>query len=320
MNKKNNFFESFIKKLKKNVSLKDYTTFRIGGNAKYFFEANTKDDVIFSLKFAQETNTPFFIIGCGSNILISDEGFNGLIIKLNLKNYFISNNKLYSEAGVSVSAIVDFTINNCFSGFEWAGGLPGTIGGAIFGNAGAFGGEIKDNILWVEAIDNLLQVKKLCKEECNFGYRNSIFKEKNWIILSAEFSLRKGDKDSLKEIALSHIEYRKNRGPLSYPNAGSIFKNYDLKKASPQIIKKFESSIKIDPFPVIPAAAIISKVPDLVGFRIGDAQVSTKHPNFIINLGNAKAKDVKNLIDFVKKRVKNKFGIILEEEIRYIGF
>lgn len=320
MHKENNFFENFVDKLRKNVFLKDYTTFKVGGVAKYFFEANTKDDVVFSLKFAKKFRIPFLVIGYGSNILVSDKGFRGLVIKMNLKNYYLSGSKLYSEAGVPVKTLVDLTVENSFSGFEWAGGLPGTIGGAIFGNAGAFGGEIKDNIRWVEAIDNNIKIKRLNKKDCCFGYRNSVFKEKNWIVLAAEFSFKKGDKETLKKIVQSHIEYRKKRGPLSYPNAGSIFKNYDVKKAPPQVIKKFEGSIKKDPFPVIPAAAIISMVPGLVGFKIGGAQVSKKHPNFIINLGNAKAKDIRNLISFVKKRVKNEFGIILEEEIRYVGF
>lgn len=312
--------DNFSLGLKENVYLKEYTTFKIGGTARYFFNAKEKNEIIEALKFARKNKIPFFILGSGSNVLVADEGFNGLVIHINLQKYNLNGNTLYAETGVLVETLVDVTVNKGLAGFEWAGGLPGTLGGAIFGNAGAFGGEIKDSIVWVEALDNKLRIRKLNKKECQFGYRSSIFKKKNWTVLSAKLKFKEGDKKILCRIVKSYIQYRKEKGPLLYPNAGSIFKNYDVKRAPKKMIEMFKGVIKKDPFPVIPAAAIIAKVPNLVGYRIGGAQISEKHPNFIINLGQARAKDVKNLIEFVKKEVKNYFGIALEEEIRYVGF
>jgi UDP-N-acetylmuramate dehydrogenase len=311
--------KNFLLNIKKNVLLKNHTTFKIGGPAKYFFISRKKEDLVEAIKWAKVNKVPFFILGSGSNVLVSDKGFDGLIIKMKNSKFIIKNLSLYAESGVLVKTLVQETGKRGLSGLEWAGGLPGTLGGAIFGNAGAFGGEIKDNIVFVEALDKNLNIRKLKKDECRFSYRFSIFKKNNWIVLSTLMKLKNGDKKTIQNIARLHIRQRKERGPLEYPNAGSIFKNYNLKKAPLKIKEIFKDVIKTDPFPVIPAAAIIAKA-GLKKFRIGGAQVSEKHPNFIINLGNAKADDVRNLINFVKKRVKNKFGIVLEEEIRYLGF
>lgn len=323
-------------KFRKNVLLKNHTTFKIGGPAKYFFEAKTTQALIEALKVARKNKIPFFVLGEGSNLLVSDKGFPGLVVKLNAKRYklfaetsshlaprFAGRNsanadKLYAEAGVSLAALVRETGKRGLAGLEWAGGLPGTLGGAVFGNAGAFGGETKDTIIWVEALDKNLRVRKFTKKQCEFRYRSSIFKKKWWIILSAAMLLKKGNKKTIQSIALSHIKQRKDRGPLEYPNAGSIFKNCPVSKAPKRVVKMFKEVIKLDPFPVIPTAAIISRVPGLTGTKIGGAQVSTKHPNFIINLGKARAKDVINLIKLVKQKVKKRFGVDIEEEMRYI--
>lgn len=310
---------NYIKsRLKKRVLLKKYNTFKVGGFARYFFEANNKYEIIESVKFAQRNRMPFFILGEGSNVLFSDKGFPGLVIKTNNKRYEIKNNYLWAESGVLISILVEETGKKGLSGLEWAGGLPGTVGGAVFGNAGAFGKEIKDNILWVESLNKKNKIIKLSKKECDFSYRNSIFKKKQWIILSAMFKLKKGDKSKIQEIAVLHIKQRQERLPLNYPNAGSIFKNYDVKKVPQKILDNFKDVIKRDPFPVIPAAAIIARTPGLMGTIIGKAQISFKHPNFIINLGGAKTKDIKKLINLVKNKVKRKFKLDMEEEIRYI--
>ena len=305
-------------KFKRNVLLKNYTTFKIGGPAKYFFEAKDIKSLIEALKFAKRNKIPFFIFGEGSNLLVSDKGFPGLALKLSLKQYRIDSTKLYAQAGVSFKTLVKVSAKRGLSGLEWAGGLPGTFGGAIFGNAGAFGGETKDTIVWVEALDKNLKVKKFDRKRCEFGYRSSIFKKRGWIVLSALMKLKKGNKRVIQTVVSSHIKYRKEKGPLEYPNAGSIFKNCDIKKVPQRVVKIFEKVIKQDPFPVIPTAAIIAKVPGLKGARIGGAQISTKHPNFIINLGNAKSDDVLRLIKLVKQKVKKSFGVDIEEEIRYI--
>jgi UDP-N-acetylmuramate dehydrogenase len=316
---KNNKLKSKIfEKFKKNILLKNYTTFKIGGRARYFFEAKNKDEIVKAIRVAKIMKIPFFILGEGSNLLVSDKGFNGLVIKIQNSKFKIKNSYLYADAGVPFSTLVKETGKRGFSGLEWAGGLPGSLGGAIFGNAGAFGGETKDTIIWVEALDKNLRVRKFTKKQCQFTYRSSIFKKRGWVVLSAAMKLKKGDKKNIQTIANTHIKQRKERGPLEYHNAGSIFKNCDVRIVPNKVVEIFQDVIKRDPFPVIPTAAIIAKVPGLMGKKIGGAQVSTKHPNFIINIGNAKAADVIKLIKLVKQKVKNKFGIELEEEIRYI--
>ncbi len=303
---------------RKKILLKNHTTFKIGGRTKYFFEAKTKEEIIEALRTAKKMRTPFFILGEGSNILASDKGFNGLVIKIRNANFKIRNYRLWAGAGVSFSTLVKETCKRGLAGLEWAGGLPGTFGGAVFGNAGAFGGETKDTIISVETLDKNLRVRKLTKKQCRFSYRSSIFKKRGWIVLSAQILLKKGNKKSMQAIANAHIKQRKERGPLEYPNAGSIFKNCYVKKVPKKVAEGFKEVIKIDPLPVIPAAAVIARVPGLMGTKIGRAQVSTKHPNFIINLGGAKAKDAISLIKLVKQRVKNKFGVELEEEIQLL--
>ncbi len=311
---------------KKNVSLKRYTTFKIGGLAKYFYVAKNKEDITWAIKAAKKLNMQYFILGEGSNMLVSDRGFNGLIIKLencNLKIPVFRRSgkvcKVYAEAGVPFATLVRETGKRGLSGLEWAGGLPGTLGGAIRGNAGAFGGETKDRIIYVEALDNNLKLKKLPKSKCDFGYRSSIFKKRGWIVLSAAMRLEKGDRKKIEAMARDRIRYRKEKGPLAWPSAGSIFKNCTLPAAPAKTREKFKNVIKSDPFPVIPAAAILADA-GLKGFRIGGAMVSPKHPNFIINIGGAKAEDVLKLTNFIKKKIKSKYGISLEMEIQPLGF
>ena len=304
--------------LKKNVLLAPYTTFKVGGKAKYFYQAKTKENLIRSLKLAKKLKIPFFVLGGGSNLLISDKGFEGLIIKNDIGNYKISGNKLYAEAGVSFPTLVKETGKKGLSGLEWAGGLPGTIGGAVLGNAGAFGGETKDTVFSAQALDTNLKLRNFTKQQCKFSYRSSIFKRKGWIVMSVIMNLKKGNKKDIQEIAAHHIQYRKDRNPMEYPNAGSIFKNCDLKNVSKKARRIFKDVVKVDPFPVIPTAAIIART-GLMGKKIGKAQISEKHPNFIVNLGGAKARDIIRLMNFVKKTVKEKFGIDLESEVRYLG-
>ncbi|TSC75500.1 MAG: UDP-N-acetylmuramate dehydrogenase [Parcubacteria group bacterium Gr01-1014_30] len=313
---------------KKKVLLKNHTTFRIGGPAKCFYEAKTAKHLIAALRKARELKLPFFVLGEGSNLLVSDKGFNGLVVKIQDSRFKIQDSYLWAASGVSLSTLVRETGKRGLSGLEWAGGLPGTFGGAVFGNAGAFGGETKDNIIWVEALDphtnfgmgasKNLKVKRFTKAQCKFGYRTSIFKERGWLVLSALLSLKRGDKKAIQGVALAHIKQRKERGPLEYPNAGSIFKNCKVTGVPKKVAGMFKGVIKEDPFPVIPTAAIIAKTPGLMGIKIGGAQVSKKHPNFIINTGGAKAIDVLSLINLVKRKVKKSFGVDIAEEIRYI--
>ena len=287
-----------IKKLlpgiKTNIPLKNYTTFKIGGKAKYFFEAKTKEDLIKAIKGAKKLKLPFFILGGVSNLLVSDKGFNGLVIKF----------------GQPLSLYVS-------KGLEWAAGIPGTIQGAVYGNAGAFGKSMKDVVKEVEVFDvDKEKIKIFKNKDCQFGYRESIFKKKkNLVILSVKIKQRKSDPKKIKE----YLDYRKQHHP-NLPSAGSIFKNFQFSNSNFQLLtKKFPEFAQFKERGNIPAAFLISQC-NLKGKKIGQAQISEKHANFIVNLGGAKAKDVKKLIKLIKKSVKERFKINLEEEIQYLGF
>ncbi len=309
-----------LPKVERNILLKNYTTFKIGGPAKYFFKAETEQDLVKAVKVARKNKLPFFILGGGSNVLILDKGYKGLVINFQFSNsqsFNFKKNRISACGGKKLENLVNFTVKSGWSGLEWAAGLPGTLGGAIRGNAGAFGEEMKDNVVSVKCLDKRNKLTKLTRKECQFSYRSSIFKKKNWIVLSAVLKFEKGNKRKLYSLAKDHIKHRKERQPLSYPSAGSVFRNCDIKKIPKKIKDKFSDSIKKDPFPVLPAAFIISEA-GLKGKKIGNAKISEKHPNFIINLGGARAKEVKDLINFVKKKVKKSFGIDLKEEIEIV--
>lgn len=305
--------------LKMNVPLAAHTTFRIGGPAKYFFQAKTTDDLVKAIRAAKKYHLPFFIIGGGSNLLVADEGFKGLMIKIQTTKFKFKGLRLYAEAGVPFSLLVVEAGKRGLAGLEWAGGLPGTLGGAIRGNAGAFGSETKDSVVSVKVLDENLRLKKLSRRQCQFDYRSSNFKKRGVIILSVVMAFQKGDKEKIQTIAREHIEQRQRKGPLEYPNAGSIFKNCNVNAAPQKTVNIFRDTIKKDPFPVIPIAAVIAQA-GFKGKKIGGAQISEKHPNFIVNLNNAKAKDVARLVSFVKRKIRKKFGITLQEEVQRVGF
>ncbi len=283
--------------VRQNVSLGNYTTFKIGGKAKYFFMAKNKDGLISAILVAKKLKSPFFILGNGSNLLVSDKGFEGLVIKLQVTSCKLRGNMIHAEAGVSLSQLLNIALKNNLSGLEWAVGIPGTLGGAIFGNAGAFGKSIGDNIKEVVAFDiKDKKIKILKNKECKFNYRESVFKKKNnLIILSAKIELKKNNKKEIRNKIKEYLDYRKRHQPLNFPSIGSIFKNP----------KGFS------------AGYLIEKC-GLKGKKIGNVKISEKHANFIINLGKGKATDVKKLINLAKKKVKEKFGISLKEEIIYL--
>ena len=289
-------------RFQKNVLLKNYTTFKIGGRAKYFFAAETKEDIIKVIKIAKKIDLPFFILGGGSNLLVIDKGFKGLVIKVKSQKSKVKTTSqkskiIETKSGMLLSEIVALALKNNLTGLEWAAGIPGTIGGAIRGNAGAFGGEIKKIIKEVEVFDVKDEKIKIFKNrDCRFEYRNSVFKQNpKIIILSAIIKLKKGNKKSIQEKIKKYLTYRKENHPLNFPSAGSIFKNPEGFSAG-ELIQKCE----------------------LKGKKIGNVKISEKHCNFIVNLGDGKAKDVMALIKLAKQKVKNKFGIVLEEEIQYI--
>ena len=295
-----------MKKFEQNVLLKDYTSFKIGGAAKYFFKAKTKQELIEAIKTAKQNDLPFFILGGGSNLLVNDNGYDGLAIKMEnaridlFDNYESScvieaseNPKIYVEAGALLSSLVVFTIENDLRGMEWASGIPGTVGGAIVGNAGAFGISMNTIIKSVEAIDiESEKTKVFDNQDCEFEYRDSIFKrDKNLIVFSAILEMERGDKEKIKS-RIKEFSRRRTSSNISLPSAGSVFKNPKGHFAG-ELIEKC----------------------GLKGKKVGDIQISETHCNFFVNLGNGKSSDVLELIKLAKQSVKQKFGIDLQEEI-----
>lgn len=305
------------KEIKENIPLEDFNNLRIGGRARYFVEVKNLKEIRKTIRWAAANRVPFFILGGGTNVLVDDAGFDGLIIKIKL-NFLEKRGRLVRVgAGVLMSDLLNFLAKEKLSGLEWAGGLPGTIGGAIRGNAGCFGGEIKDVVVSVKSFDTLkFKIKKRNKEECRFFYRSSVFKELGGreIILEAIIKLMPGISREIRKSIQEKINYRLVYQPLDYPSLGSFFKNVDFRKIPRRKQKQFLPFVKSDPFPILPAAYLISEA-GLKGLRCGGAMVSSKHPNFIVNTGKAKFKDFKKIIQIVKERVKEKFEIELEEEI-----
>lgn len=314
--------------ISENVSLKKYSNYAIGGTARYFCHAEGLHHITDAIVFAKKKKIPLFVLGGGTNVLFSDNIFKGLVIKPDIR--FISVNTALPEtvtvtcgAGVPVHDLLALCAAEGFSGLEWAGGLPGTVGGAIRGNAGAFGGEIKDSIISVSSFyisGEKPHIKVRDKSACNFGYRSSIFKDVSGkeIVLAATFVLTRATPLAVRQVVNERIAWRASRQPLEYPNVGSIFKNvaWDLVPVAMQSRDDIKKHIKQDPFPVIPAAFLIDKV-GLKGVSCGGAMVSQKHPNFIVNACNAEARDVKGLVTLVKAKVMDEFGIALHEEIEY---
>ena len=291
-------------KIENNVLLADVTTFKIGGRARHCCEVENTEQLKEAIQLARQRDLPFFILGGGSNVLVNDKGFSGLVIKFRNETIRIIAEKsniavLEAGAGVLLKNLVIFCLDKSLSGFEWASGIPrATLGGVLYINAGAFGQKIADIVEKVFVFDaNNQKEKEISFTSCQFGYKESIFKKnKNLIILKVVLKMEKKNKLEIEKEMKRVLEYRKNFHPMGFPSAGSVFKNPKE----------------------MPAAELIEKC-GLKGKTMGKAQISKKHANFIINLGNAKASDVKKLITFIKKEVKQKFNIALEEEIEYLA-
>ena len=270
-----------------NITLKDKNTFRVGGLARYYSFVNSRKELEETLLFAKKEKLPVFVIGEGSNLLISDNVFEGVVIKLNLKEVKKEGNFFRVQAGVLLRELVLKAKEFNLGGLEWAVGIPGTLGGAIFGNAGAHKHSISELIKEVEVFDGE-KTKTLKKEACEFDYRESVFKKNpNFIILSAILELKEGVSEELMK------EYLAKRKLVKGFSIGSIFKNPEGHFAG----KLIEDC-------------------GLKGKRIGDAMISEEHANWIINLGKAKSEDIEKLISLIKKKVKEKFNVELVEEIR----
>ena len=283
-------------KIKTNEDMSKHTSFKAGGKAKFYIKAKTVEDVINTVKISKENNIPIVVLGNGSNILFKDKEFNGVVLKIELDTLKIEENIITAEAGVKNAILGRKALDNNLQGFEFAAGIPGTIGGAIRMNAGAYGGEIKDIVQDVEYLDyEDLKIKKITNKECNFEYRHSVFCENKNIILSATFKLKNGIKEEIANRMNEFAKSRKEKQPLEYPSAGSTFKRGT----------DFITAKLIDEC-------------GLKGYQIGGAQVSEKHAGFIINKENATAKDIIDLVEYVKKTVKEKTGKSIDLEVEII--
>lgn len=304
--------------MQQNVPLKDFSNYGIGGHAKFFVEISNAFDLE-RLNLIRGS-TSKIVLGGGTNVLIPDEGFDGLVLLNRILGIELEGDRVRVGSGVIIDKLLDFCVKNSLSGLEWAGGLPGTIGGAIRGNAGAFKGEIEDNVFEVESYN--IKTKKFNRKEnkdCEFGYRSSFFKKTpDEIITSVTLKLVHGDKKEIEQLTQEKIDYRFLKHPMEYPNIGSTFKNIPLASLSEKLIMEFQLFVKNDPFPVVPTTKLLA-LAGLKGKKSGDAQISEKHPNFIVNLGNAKSSDVLKLIELAKKTVKDKWEIELEEEITHFA-
>ncbi len=306
---------------------------RVGGITRHFFVARDAKSLISVLNQWIKNNNPnklrdVLIIGEATNILFPEK-YNGFILKNEIDFIKkINKNTIAVGAGTSVKKILNFCLKNNLAGLEWAAGLPGSLGGAVRGNAGAFGGEIKDSVSKVIVTDiidsNKIKIRSLSRKNCNFSYRSSIFKNKNkdklkYVILEVHLKLRyKKYLEEEKSIYRKIIKYRKTKHPMEFPTLGSIFKNIPLGKLSADVKKTFADKIKSDPVPVLPAAVLLGAA-GMAGYSVGGAKFSEKHCNFIVNYKNANTNNILQLISEAKNRVWEKFRVKLKEEIEIIN-
>ena len=309
--------------IRRNISLARRMHYRIGGKARYFCEPQNAQDIIDAVRWAFARHVPFLFLGAGTNMLFSERGYDGLIMQYVNKRIRKEAGGVRISAGTSMRDAVQYHSAQGFNDLAWAGGLPGTVGGAVFGNAGCFGGEMKDCVVSVESIfydraSGTVGRRVRSAVECAFGYRDSVFKRNgNEIIASVVVRATPGDKQAVRAEVERCIAYRERFQPLEHPSAGSTFKNIPVASVTPQVRKEFASVVKVDPFPVIPVAAVLDRL-ELKGARIGGAEISEKHPNFFINRNHATFADVIDLIKLAKKKALGRYGIILEEEIRIV--
>lgn len=286
-------------KIEKDISLSTLTTYKTGGIAKLVVYPNNINNLKQLLKLIHKHNIKYFILGKGSNTLFSDKEFNGVIIKLDkLNNFEIKGTEIYVESGMILSKLVQASVKNELTGLEFAIGIPGTIGGAIYMNAGAYGSKMSNIVKSVIVLDEKLQIEEIPLEKLKFDYRYSIFQaNKNLICVAANIKLEHGNHDEIDSKIKENLLKRKNSQPLEYPSAGSVFRNPEGNYAG-KIIEEL----------------------GLKGKNIGGAEISTKHANFIINKNNASSSDILNLIKLVQKEVKDEYKIDLKLEQQLVNW
>ncbi len=285
-------------KVRINEPMNRHTTFRIGGPADYFLLPSSSEEVKGILEICREESLQYFILGNGSNLLVSDEGYRGVIIQL-YRNYgglTVEGTEIRAGAGVLLSQIAAAARNESLTGFEFAGGIPGTLGGAVVMNAGAYGGELKDVLKEAVVMDREGNIFTVPVEKLAMGYRTSLVKTAGYLVLEVVISLKKGSQEEIRDTMKDLADRRISKQPLEYPSAGSTFKRPE---------GYFAGKLIMDA--------------GLRGYQVGGAQVSEKHCGFVINKGNATAADVCRLMADVQAKVQEQFGVTLEPEVKFLG-
>ena len=282
----------------RNEPMKKHTTFRIGGPADYYLCPHSAKEIQKVVEICREEKLPYFILGNGSNLLVSDKGYRGAVIQLwkNVSDIGVEGCLIHAKAGSSLAKIAAQALEEGLTGMEFAAGIPGTLGGAVVMNAGAYGGEMRDILKEVLVMDQQGKIFTLEKKDLKLGYRTSAVKEKGYIVLAAALELRPGNREEIKKLMEDLKQRRVEKQPLELPSAGSTFKRPE---------GYFAGKLIMDA--------------GLRGFSIGGAQVSEKHCGFIVNTGGASASDVLALIREVQKKVRDKFGVELETEVKFLG-
>ena len=278
--------------------MSSHTTFRIGGPAEVFLMPESYEQIRSALALCREEGLPYFVLGNGSNLLVSDSGYRGVIIQMdrNMGDIELKGTEIRACAGALLSSVAAAARKASLTGFEFAGGIPGTLGGAVVMNAGAYGGEMKDVLREVTVMTKEGDIRVIPSDRLELGYRTSIIKKTGYLVLEAVISQEKGDPQAIQEKTKELASKRTEKQPLDYPSAGSTFKRPEGYFAGKLIM---DSGLR--------------------GFRVGGAQVSEKHCGFVINTGGATAKDVKELMDHVIRTVKEKYNITLEPEVKFLG-
>lgn len=278
--------------------MSSHTTFRIGGPAEVFAMPENYEQIGAVLKLCDQEQLPYFVLGNGSNLLVSDSGYGGVIIQMdrNMEEIRLEGNEIHACAGALLSSIAVAARNASLTGFEFAGGIPGTLGGAVVMNAGAYGGELKDVLKEAVVMDREGKIFTIPVEELEMGYRTSVIKTAGYLVLEAVIALEKGDPEKIRATMKDLSDRRTEKQPLDCPSAGSTFKRPEGYFAGKLIM---DSGLR--------------------GYRIGGAQVSEKHCGFVINAGGATAKDVRALMDHVIRTVQEKYGVTLEPEVKFLG-
>lgn len=275
-----------------------HTTFRVGGPADYFVVPSSEEELATVIRLCRESEMPYYIIGNGSNLLAGDKGYRGVMIQVfkSMSSMRVDGKMITAQAGCSLAQIASLAAGESLTGFEFAAGIPGTLGGAVTMNAGAYGGEMKDVLVSVRVLNEEGEVLELQAEELELGYRTSVIAKKGYIVLEAVIRLQKGEEEQIRAYMAELREKRVSKQPLEYPSAGSTFKR-----------------------PEGYFAGKLIQDAGLKGFRVGGAQVSEKHSGFVINAGEATAADIVELMRQVTEKVKADTGVTLEPEVKRIG-